>query len=246
MRNNKGFVGMGIILAIITVLIVGGGAYYLGTKNNIVNNPVLQNTEENLPAENQNQNVTNQTSTEDQTFKKSSSSSNTNCIYNSKYFVIDRADPLSAGDDILIKYKTEKNQNISCEYVVSKTDFEIKNSCNDGPVCYRAQYSSNLKNNLLIVDQGTGTENRGIIIYDLIKKSEVFKDTYSSGDLLYPDNNTISYWINTKETANKENCPKIDEYEKQGGGAKLETKVSLDLSNFTKTNLGESRCSYSQ
>jgi len=33
MKNNKGFIGMGLILAIIAVLAIGGGAYYLGTKN---------------------------------------------------------------------------------------------------------------------------------------------------------------------------------------------------------------------
>ena len=32
MKNNKGFIGLGLILAIIAVLVVGGGAYYLGTK----------------------------------------------------------------------------------------------------------------------------------------------------------------------------------------------------------------------
>jgi hypothetical protein len=41
MKNNKGFTGIGIILAIIAVLVVGGGAYYLGTKNSFI----PQNTE---------------------------------------------------------------------------------------------------------------------------------------------------------------------------------------------------------
>ncbi len=32
MKNNKGFIGIGLVLAIIAVLVVGGGAYYLGIK----------------------------------------------------------------------------------------------------------------------------------------------------------------------------------------------------------------------
>ena len=36
MKNNKGFIGIGLVLAIIAVLVVGGGAYYLGIKNNSV------------------------------------------------------------------------------------------------------------------------------------------------------------------------------------------------------------------
>ncbi|PJC49302.1 hypothetical protein CO033_02340 [Candidatus Nomurabacteria bacterium CG_4_9_14_0_2_um_filter_32_10] len=42
MKNNKGFIGLGIILVIIVVLAVGGGAYYLGTKNNsTTQNPIV-------------------------------------------------------------------------------------------------------------------------------------------------------------------------------------------------------------
>lgn len=33
MKKDKGFIGIGLILAIIAVLVAGGGAYYLGTKN---------------------------------------------------------------------------------------------------------------------------------------------------------------------------------------------------------------------
>lgn len=48
MKNNKGFIGIGIILAIIAVLAVGGGAYYLGTKKvsapeKVEDNNILQN-----------------------------------------------------------------------------------------------------------------------------------------------------------------------------------------------------------
>ena len=52
MKNNKGFLGLGLILAIIAVLVVGGGAYYLGTKND----SVPKSVENNLPIETQDQN----------------------------------------------------------------------------------------------------------------------------------------------------------------------------------------------
>jgi len=54
MKNDKGFVGLGLILAIIAVLVIGGGAYYLGTKNNSVPQNIEVNN--NQPVENQNQN----------------------------------------------------------------------------------------------------------------------------------------------------------------------------------------------
>lgn len=46
MKNNKGFIGMGVILAIIAVLVVGCGAYYFGTKNNsVLKNPMVGNSQ---------------------------------------------------------------------------------------------------------------------------------------------------------------------------------------------------------
>lgn len=55
MKNNKGFIGIGLIIAIVVgVLVIGGGAYYIGTKNDSV--PENVNMEENnyQPQENQN------------------------------------------------------------------------------------------------------------------------------------------------------------------------------------------------
>jgi hypothetical protein len=45
-KNNKGFTGMDFILAIIIVLIVGGGAYYVGTLKFVNNNvPKIENND---------------------------------------------------------------------------------------------------------------------------------------------------------------------------------------------------------
>ncbi len=54
MKNNKGFIGLGLILAIIAVLAVGGGAYYLGTKNISVSKNTVVDNSQTVPAENQN------------------------------------------------------------------------------------------------------------------------------------------------------------------------------------------------
>lgn len=51
MKNNKGFIGIGLILAIIIgIAVIGGGAYYLGKSANTL--PKVE--ENNLPQENQN------------------------------------------------------------------------------------------------------------------------------------------------------------------------------------------------
>ena len=66
MNKNKGIIGVGLILAIILgIVVVGGGAYYLGSSKKIVNNPenILPNNQnQNLPVDNSQQvNVANTT-----------------------------------------------------------------------------------------------------------------------------------------------------------------------------------------
>lgn len=53
MNKSKGFVGLGLILAIIAVLIIGGGAYYLGTKNDYEPKNIVKENDY-QPQENQN------------------------------------------------------------------------------------------------------------------------------------------------------------------------------------------------
>ncbi len=54
MKKNKGFIGLGVIVAIILgIIVVGGGAYYLGSKNN--SNQGVNNQANYLPTD-QNQN----------------------------------------------------------------------------------------------------------------------------------------------------------------------------------------------
>lgn len=43
MKNNKGFVGIGIIIALIAVFVIGGVVYYAGTKNNSVSQNISEN-----------------------------------------------------------------------------------------------------------------------------------------------------------------------------------------------------------
>ena len=228
MKTNKGFALVALLAIIVGVLVVGGGAYLWGKKGNVKVPPnVIQS-------------VDNTKVSIDFTLNGNT------CHDRSNYFIITRADPLNAGDDILIKYKTSINQKIDCNYLVGENDFELKNACFDRPVCYHAQHFSYIKDNLLIIDEGTGPENRGLIFYDLVKRAKVFEDTYNSGESILPQNNIITYWQNTKEKVTIQNCPKMKEYQDHGGSAVIETKVSLDLSTLIKKELGESRCSYAQ
>lgn len=55
MKNNKGFVGIGLILAIIAVLVIGGGTYYMSKSSNAVpknieTNNIPRINQENVPS----------------------------------------------------------------------------------------------------------------------------------------------------------------------------------------------------
>ena len=122
-----------------------------------------------------------------------------NCHESDNYFIITRPDLSgNAGDDLLIKYKTNKDQKNDCDYKVTEGDFELLNSRLVGAsIVPSAQYFSNIKDNLLIVDEGTGTF-RSFTIYDLVKKEKVFADSYSAG-LFDLKDNILSYWHKTND-----------------------------------------------
>jgi len=159
-----------------------------------------------------------------------------NCVINDKYFVVEKALIDSVGSDILVKYKSTNNQKYPCEYIVTDSDFEIKNEW--------AEYVLALENDHLILDSGTGPDPRGLIIYNLISQEKVFTDSYSWPVTI--NNNTMTYWNPTNTEPNEINCPKIEEWRLAGLGAIVEAKVTLALLTLNKTELGEYRCSIAQ
>lgn len=218
MKNNKGFIGLVIVLAII------GISYYMRTKGG----PVAENTT--LVKGEQNE-VDSTMPNLGITTKKLSIYSDTTCYENNKYFVVSKQLGYEPGSDLLIKYKKNISQNIVCDYKVSPGDFEIKNPTG-------TTYFFDLKNNILALDSGTAVNNRSIILYDLIKKSKVFEDQRASGDPVL-ENGVMNYWINSKEIPTIENCPKL-----YNMGGVIESQVSLNLSTFIKRDLEEKRCTY--
>lgn len=160
-----------------------------------------------------------------------------NCVGNNKYLAISKDSNEGVGSDTLVKYKSSPNQTISCEYVTGKGDFEIKDEW--------TQYLLSLENNLLFFDSGTGPDQRGIIIYDLDKRLEVYNDSYTA---IVPDpidigDNYIKYWNRTDKNVTTENCPRKEEYYAGGLGAAIDEHVVVNLTTFAKKELGEYRCS---
>jgi hypothetical protein len=216
-----------ILLVIVIVIVFGKGAYsiFIKTTSNESRNNILskQSVQENI----QFQQKFNPNQAEQDVFR---------CVSNDKYFVIEKVLTDRAGSDILVKYKSTNDQQYPCEYLVNDADFEIKSEW--------AEYIFALENDFLILDSGTSPPPRGLIIYDLTKRKEVFTDLYSHPIVI--SSNTVTYWSPTKIEPNEINCPKITEYKLAGLEALIEERVVLTLSTFNRTNLGEHRCSPTQ
>lgn len=157
------------------------------------------------------------------------------CVSNDKYFVVQQSLP-KAETNILVKYKTTKDQKYACEYLVDDYDFQIKNEWTAGVFA--------LENDFLILDSGSGPEPRELIVYDLTNRKRVYTDHYSTPVAI--NNNTITYWSPENTKPDETNCPKITEYTSYGLGAEIEARIVLTLSTLNKNNLGEYRCSATQ
>lgn len=163
------------------------------------------------------------------------------CYDRNDYFVITRTDATgNVGEDILIKYKTDKHQKIDCDYKATKDDFELLNTPSGvASGISNLQFFSNIKDNHIIVNKGAAFDY-GFKIYDLDKREVAFSDDYSGG-LLELKDSTLTYWRITNDISSAKNCAKYDEYQKTGV-AVIEGKVSLDISDPTEKKFEEFRC----
>lgn len=155
-----------------------------------------------------------------------------NCYESPKYLVIAKEVQGRAGTDFLIKYKSNLDEKLSCNYIFRNNDFEIKNEW--------AEYFAGLKDDLLILDSTTGPGPSGLIIWDLKKRKKVYEGSWS--DPQETKNDSLVYWVETGE-ATDNNCPELKNWKAHGLGAAIETKVILNLSNFKISKTQERRCS---
>lgn len=108
----------------------------------------------------------------------------------------------------------------------------------------KAMFFKGREGNFLIIDQGTAPDPRGLIIYDLIAKKQVFYDRYSKP--LDITNITVSYWSPTEQVVTEQNCPNYLKWKSGGLGAEIESHIVLDFQTLTKKDLGQIRCQATQ
>lgn len=151
------------------------------------------------------------------------------CLESEKYFFI------SNNENILIKYKQNSNQKITCEYFVQENDFQIEGL---------AKFFLKFENDFLILDFGTSPSYRRLLVYDLIKKEKIYEDYYSKPIII--ENNSISYWALSNKQATKENCSDFEKNQAMGLGTVIELYQMIDLTSLEKKDLNQERCQITQ
>lgn len=96
----------------------------------------------------------------------------------------------------------------------------------------------------LFIDSGTAPEPRGLGIYDLAQKKEIYDGSYSSPIKLEKDLR-LTYYEEVEQSAlkgKKVDCPQAEQWKNDGLGVAYEEKVSLDLKTLKKSRSGNIRC----
>ena len=154
------------------------------------------------------------------------------CYQSTRYFVVAKDLKGKGGTDFLVKYKSTADEKLPCRYLFGKNDFEIKNEW--------AEYFAGLTSHFLILDSTTGPGPSGLTIWDLKKRKKVYEGSWS--DPMEITDDSIVYWAETGE-ATVDNCPERARWESHGLGAAIETKVVLNLSDFSVSKTKQTRCS---
>jgi len=157
------------------------------------------------------------------------------CHESPKYLVVEGSmSEDEVGTNFLIKYKSTGTEVISCKYIIEKDDFEIKNKW--------TEYFTAIHEDFLFLNSGGNPGGSlGLIIWDLKRRKKVFTGSYAS-KIDFSKPGFIEYWMETGD-ANRKNCPKYDYWRSTGNPSVIETKVTLNLSDFSVLRSSQTRCS---
>lgn len=153
--------------------------------------------------------------------------------HQSAQFLVVAAATGEIGSNFLVKPKVANDSAPNCDYLAQPQDFEIRNE--------NAEYFLALQHQLLLLDSGTGAEQRELIIWDLSQRKIVFRGDYAEPLQLTAD--SAVYWQEQRDTeASADNCPQWQQLQAEGMAAAIEQQVALDLASFNLRKLNPSRC----
>lgn len=152
--------------------------------------------------------------------KKISQIPSEKCLRYSDVTIITQVDDDLPGEHILVK----NDPNASCAWE-SDSSWLIDSG--------EASYFKGKYKDKLIIDRGTGTNFRDILVYDLGSHNLIFSTSYE--EPLKLDDGIISYWKNMDDiVASSDNCDKYEDGQKSGLVAQIQHNFSVDINSSSQ------------
>lgn len=234
---KKGF-AIQILIIVIAMLAVGGGAYVYNQKKLVPSSELSVETVISTTT------VTTKATSTQSTFEVSTTSSgpdHTQCFENSKYYIISKQGN-TLGAETVVKFKDGNKKVYTCLYFVEDGDFEFIEDRNDD--FGGSWYVNGLVGDKLIFDGGTGF-SRWIGIYDLKTKKLVYEG--GSDGHAEIRNNTLQMRNPTEEKVSEENCSTYIHNESfTYDQLFISGKYTLDLDTFKYTGPTEKSCAFNE
>lgn len=149
------------------------------------------------------------------------------------YWILTKELEDEVGSDIFVKKKSANEKTLVLNDILKNNSFSYRNVI--------AEYYFGIYDGLLFLDSGTGSEPRGLMVYDIEKKKKVYEGKYSS-PISIDSNGKLTFWVKKGE-ANTKNCSQIKFWRTEGLDAAIEEKIMIDLRTFKTETTSGTRCS---
>ncbi|HWJ75384.1 MAG TPA: hypothetical protein VNX29_19660 [Kaistia sp.] len=158
------------------------------------------------------------------------------CTSNASYLIVEVPHDGDVGSSYLVRDNTASPKP-ACSAKKLKTDYVV-GSRDD------AFFLLKLVGHHLLIDAGTGPD-RGLVIYDLASKKEVFSGGYSDEDIKIDASKAV-FWTDSPEKPTKKNCKDLATIMKNQLTPMVETLVTFDFASGTLTKSNSQRCTTRQ
>jgi hypothetical protein len=152
---------------------------------------------------------------------------------------------------VIVSPTDEVGEDIKVIAKLGASDESFLTDLKKAPIHFKVPEGDNffygIFDDLMFIDSGTGPDPRGLDVFDMSQKKNVFSGSYSQPIALDKDRRLIYYEeVDEKKLKKKPDCPEAEEWKQNNLGVAYEEKVSLDLKTFKIARSGQLRCAARQ
>jgi hypothetical protein len=152
---------------------------------------------------------------------------------------------------VIVSPTEDVGEQISVILKLGAGDESFLTDLNKAPVHFKVPEGDNffygVYGDFMFIDSGTGPDPRGLDVYDLAQKKDVFNGSYASPIALDKDLRLVYYEeVDEKKLKKKPDCPEAAEWKQNNLVIAYEERVSLDLKTLKVARSGVLRCAARQ